>query len=107
MAPRSGLFGRIGRALEMGELHYRSHAMLLAFRVVNYFWVMIYQQMGMMRKIFSRFLGVQNGPLNYSRIFVYFFFNMMVFRDSDSSERVMSTGLILKKTLNSGTLATI
>ena len=53
--------------------------MLRAFRVVNYFWVMIYQQMGMMRPVFSRFIGVQNGPLNYSGIFVYFFCSMMVF----------------------------
>lgn len=79
MAPRTGLFGRIGRALEMGERQYSSHTMLRAFRVVNYFWVMIYQQMAMMRPVFSRFIGVQNGPLNYSGIFVYFFCSMMVF----------------------------
>jgi hypothetical protein len=32
-----------------------------------------------MRPIFSRFIGVQNGPLNYSGLFVYLFCSMMVF----------------------------
>ena len=32
-----------------------------------------------MRPVFSRFMGVQNGPLNYSGLFVYLFCSMMVF----------------------------
>ena len=31
-----------------------------------------------MRPVFSRFLGVQNGPLNYSGLFLYFLFTIMV-----------------------------
>ena len=79
LAKRSGAIGRVFKALEMGERQYGQHTLLRAFRVVNYFWVQIYQQMGMMRPVFSRFMGVQNGPLNYSGIFVYLFCSMMVF----------------------------
>ena len=79
MAARSGLIGRLARAVEMGERQMSNHTMLKAFRVVNYFWVMIYQLMGQMRPVWSRLMGVQNGPLNYSGIFVYCFCTMMVF----------------------------
>ena len=63
----------------MGERQYSQHAMLRTFRVVNYFWMAIYQQMSMMRPVFSRFIGVQNGPLNYTGLFCYLFCSMMVF----------------------------
>lgn len=79
LAKRSGLIGRMARAVEMGERQMSQHALLRGFRVVNYFWVAIYQQMGMMRPIASRFIGSQNGPLNYSGLFVYFFCTLMVF----------------------------
>ena len=79
LAKRSGFIGRVARALEMGPRQYSPHTMLRALRVANYFWVMIYQTMGVMRPVFSRFIGVTNGPLNYSGLFCYFFCSMQVF----------------------------
>jgi hypothetical protein len=68
----------MARAVEMGERQYSSHALGKFFKVANFFWISIYQWMGMMRPVFSRFIGSQNGPLNYSGIAVYFFCSMMV-----------------------------
>jgi hypothetical protein len=42
LAKRSGLIGRIARAIEMGPRQYSPHTLLRSFRVANYFWVMIY-----------------------------------------------------------------
>jgi hypothetical protein len=42
------------------------------FRVVNYFFVMTYHTLAVMRPVFSRFVGVANGPLNYSGLMIYF-----------------------------------
>ena len=78
LATRSGLIGRMARALEMGERQYSAHAFGRGLKVVNFFWVSIYQWMGMMRPIGSRFIGSQNGPLNYSGIAVYCFCTLMV-----------------------------
>jgi len=78
LAKRSGFFGRIGRALEMGPRQYSPHTLLRAFRVCNYFWVTLYQSLGMMRPVLSRFAGVTNGPLNYSGIFVYMACTMLI-----------------------------
>ena len=58
LAKRSGLIGRIFRGLEMGPRNYSQHTIHRAFRVVNYFWVQIYQTLGIMRPVFSRFIGV-------------------------------------------------
>lgn len=58
LAKRSGLIGRIFKGLEMGPRNYSQHTIHRAFRVVNYFWVQIYQTLGIMRPVFSRFIGV-------------------------------------------------
>ncbi len=79
LAKRSGVIGRMARALEMGERQYSQHTLLRAFKVANWLWVYTYQWMGMMRPIASRFMGSQNGPLNYSGIGVYIFCTAMVF----------------------------
>ena len=79
LATRSGVIGRMARAVEMGERQYSSHSLGRVLRVVNWFWVSTYQWMGMMRPVGSRFIGSQNGPLNYSGIAVYLFCTWMVF----------------------------
>lgn len=73
LAKRSGFIGRIARAIELGPRQYSPHSTLRLFRVANYFWMMSYQQMAMMRGVLSRFAGNSNGPLNYTGLFVYFF----------------------------------
>lgn len=78
LAKRPGFIGRIFRALEMGPRQYSQHTIHRAFRVANYFWVQIYHTLGIMRPVFSRFVGASNGPLNYSGLFLYFFFSCLI-----------------------------
>ena len=64
----------------MGQREYGAHTLHRAFRVVNYFWMRMFQIYGGMRPIGSRFLtGMGGGALNYSGLFVYFFATFMVF----------------------------
>lgn len=39
LAKRSGVIGRLARALEMGKRQYSQHTFTRAFRVVNFYWV--------------------------------------------------------------------
>lgn len=71
LATRSGAIGRFFKFFSLGERQYSQHALGRAYRVANYFWVMIYQQHGMMRGIASRFITSNHGPLNYSALWVY------------------------------------
>jgi hypothetical protein len=57
----------------MGERQYGAHSLLRTWRVSNYFWMMGYQALSMMRTPFSRFIGVGPAPLNYSGIYVWLF----------------------------------
>jgi hypothetical protein len=56
----------------MGPRQFGQHSFHRVFRVVNFFWVQTYHTMAVMRPVFSRFVGVANGPLNYSGLFLYF-----------------------------------
>lgn len=58
LATRSGAIGNLFKALRIGERDYGQHTLFRFFKVANFFWVMIYQHMGMMRPVFSRFIGV-------------------------------------------------
>lgn len=62
----------------MGPRQYSQHTFHRVIRVANYFHVMIYHTLSITRPVFSRFLGVQQGPLNYSGLFLYFFLTAMV-----------------------------
>ena len=75
---RPGLIGRIFKGIEMGPRQYSQHTFHRAFRVVNYFWVQVYHTLGIIRPVFSRFLGVQNGPLNYSGLLLYFLASILI-----------------------------
>lgn len=79
LGKRAGFIGRVFRPLELGKREYSQHAMHRLFRVVNFFWMMIFRIYGCARPIGSRFLGLGNGPLNYSGLFCYFFCTAMVF----------------------------
>ena len=78
LGKRSGLIGRIFKSLEIGPRQYSQHTFHRAFRVVNYFWVQIYHNLSIMRPVFSRFIGVQNGPLNYSGLFMWFWLTALI-----------------------------
>ena len=71
LATRPGLIGRIFKGLEMGRREYSEHTFHRAFRVVNYFYMMLFQVFAYMRPVGSRFFGRGNGPLNYSGLFIY------------------------------------
>jgi hypothetical protein len=73
LAARPGAIGNIFKPWIIGQRQYSQHSMLRLFRVVNYFWMMGYQTLSMMRTPFSRFSGLAHSPLNYSAIFVYAF----------------------------------
>ena len=78
LAQRSGLIGRVFKAVEMGPREYGAHSQLRLWKVANFFWVQFYHTYSIMRPVFSRFMTVQNGPLNYSGLLVYAFFTLMV-----------------------------
>ena len=63
----------------MGQREYGTHTFHRAFRMVNYLWMSIYQVLGRMRPIGSRFATNANGPLNYSGLFVYVFATGCIF----------------------------
>lgn len=79
LAKRGGPIGRIFTALEMGKRQYGSHSLGRFMKLANYWWLMIYQALGMQRMVFSRYLGLQNAPLNYSGLFVWFVATNMIF----------------------------
>ena len=78
LSQRPGIIGRFFKGLEMGKREYSEHTFHRAFRMVNYFWMNIFRVYAVMRPIGSRFLGLGNGPLNYSGLFVYFWATFMV-----------------------------
>lgn len=79
LAKRSGIIGRIFKGLEMGPRQYSQHTVHRAFRLFNWYYVMTYHFLGIMRPVFSRMLvGVSNGPLNYSGMLIYFLFTTYI-----------------------------
>ena len=79
LATRSGAIGNLFKALRIGERDYGHHSLFRFLKVTNYFWVYTYQLFGQMRPVFSRFVGVSQGPLNYSGLFVWFFLTNLIF----------------------------
>ena len=58
LAKRGGPIGRVFKALEMGKRQYGQHTLGRMFKLVNYWWLMIYQTIAMQRPVFSRFIGL-------------------------------------------------
>ena len=80
LAARDNLIGRMFKPFIIGKREYSAHTFHRAFRVVNYFWMRMFQIYGGMRPIGSRFLtNSGGGPLNYSGLFVYCFATVCVF----------------------------
>ena len=62
----------------MGERVYGQHAFHRLLRVVNYYWIMVYHTLGVMRPVFSRFIGVQQGPLNYTGLWLWISLTVLI-----------------------------
>ena len=73
MAPRGGPIGWFGRTFHIGQRQMSTHAFGRALRVVNVLMVQSYLYLAAMRPVASRFMGIGNGPLNYTGIGVYIF----------------------------------
>lgn len=73
LAKRGGPIGGIFTALSIGKRQMGGHSAGKFLKLVNYWWLMIYQMIAVQRPVFSRFIGLQNAPLNYSGLFVWFF----------------------------------
>ena len=71
LAKRGGPVGAFFRNFEIGQRQMGRHSMHRVFRVMNYFWVFGYQAISSHRMVFSRFIGLQNAPLNYSALFAW------------------------------------
>ena len=79
LGKRSGLIGRIFKGIEMGPRQYSQHTFYRAFRVVNFFWLHMYQVMAVMRPVLSRLvIGSSAGPLNYSGLFMWLWLSGMI-----------------------------
>ena len=78
LAKRSGMIGKIFKAIEMGPREYGRHSQLRMALVGNYFWVQFYHTLSIVRPIISRFMTVQHGPLNYSGLYFYVFITIFV-----------------------------
>ena len=79
LGKRSGLIGRIFRGVEMGPRQYSQHTFYRAFRVVNFFWLQMYQVVGTLRPVLSRIvIGSSTGPLNYSGLFMWFWLSTLI-----------------------------
>ena len=80
LATRGGAIGRFFKALEIGQRQYGQHTLGRSMKVINFWWMSIYQYMAMMRPVLSRFIGVnQGGPLNFSALYVWFFCTCAIF----------------------------
>lgn len=58
LANRAGGIGSLFKALRIGEREYGHHSLFRFAKVVNYYWVMMYQVVAMQRQNLSRFVGV-------------------------------------------------
>ena len=79
LAKRGGPIGRLFTALSIGKRQFGQHSIGRIMKLMNYWWLMIYQTLGQQRVVFSRFVGLQNAPLNYSGLFVWFVATNMIF----------------------------
>ena len=79
LAKRGGGIGRVFSALSIGKRQYGQHSLGRVMKLMNYWWLMIYQTIGMQRAVFSRFAGLGNAPLNYSGLFAWFVATNMIF----------------------------
>ena len=78
LAKRSGAIGRLARFYALGERQMGQHSLGRVMKVVNWYWVFGYQAIAMMRPVASRFLGVTQGPINISGVFMWVWATMII-----------------------------
>ncbi len=72
------MVGRVFKLFELGPRNYGQHAHHRVFRVANYWWMQFHWIGSVSKPVFSRFFGVQQGPLNYSGMFMFFWFSILI-----------------------------
>ena len=78
LAKRGGMVGSIFKALEMGKRQYGRHAHMRWFKYINFNFVSSFQTIYSMRMVLSRSIGVTQGPINFSGLFVWFFISLSI-----------------------------
>ena len=79
LAKRPGIIGTVFKKLEIGQRQYGQHAHGRIIRMGNWWWMVYSQQLAHTRQIISRiWLGSQNGPLNFSGLFLFCWCTWMI-----------------------------
>ena len=79
LAARGGPIGQIATWLTIGRRQMGRHGAPKVIKLANWWWLAVQQLVSQQRMVFGRFAGLQNAPLNYSGLFVWFFATNMVF----------------------------
>ena len=72
LAKRKGLIGKLFTALRVGPRELGAHTAPKFLKFANFYYMSTYSIMSSLRPIFSRFVGVAYGPLNFTGIFMWF-----------------------------------
>ena len=72
LAERKGVIGRLFKTLRVGPRQMGRHTLPAMLKYFNYYLVSSYGLIGSIRPVFSRFVGVAHGPLNYTGLMMWF-----------------------------------
>ena len=72
LAERKGVIGGIFKRLRIGEREMGRHTLPALLKYFNHYLVFTYGIFGAIRPVFSRFIGVAHGPLNYTGLMMWF-----------------------------------
>ena len=72
LAERKGLIGKIFKTLRVGPRQMGAHALPGLLKFFNYYLVQSYGLIASVRPIFSRYVGVTQGPLNFTGLMMWF-----------------------------------
>ncbi len=72
LAERKGAIGSIFKRLRIGTREMGRHTFPAMLKYFNYYLVMSYGLIGSIRPVFSRYIGVTHGPLNYTGLMMWF-----------------------------------
>ena len=100
LAGRKGVIGKIFTPLRVGPRQMGQHTIPKILKYVNYFLMQSYGMISTLRPVFSRFMGVTHGPLNYTGIMMWFLLtgciltrvrftrgrDMLMFNEQDGAE---------------------
>ena len=72
LAARKGVVGRIFTWLKVGPRQMGTHTLPKVVKFYNQYFMLTYQMGSSLRPIFSRFIGMTYGPLNYTGLMLWF-----------------------------------